>query len=995
MSTAPIKPIVLITGASGNLGRSVAEALSGHYKIVGLDREAKDAAPGSKDFSVLAIDLGSDESVTSALKVFRTTYGSRIASVVHLAAYFDFTGDDNPLYQSVNVDGTRRLLRALQGFEVTQFLYPSTMLVHAPCKPGESINEAQPIAPAWAYPKSKAAAEAVVRAERGHITSVVLRLAGVYDTHTMVPTLAQQMVRIYERDLQSHLYSGSTLVGQSALHRDDMLDALKRAVDRRALLPTGTEILIGEAEAVGYGALQDTLGQLMHGADDWLTLQVPKTLAVAGAWVQGQLEPLVPDAIDGGKPPFVRPFMVAMADDHYALDIRRARQLLDWEPTHRLADELPQMVNNLKTDPVAWYTTNCIVAPDWVTSAIDGEATKPAQAPAAPVPPAAPVGDDNPDVLRTRHDAQRQAEHGAWRWAHFVNIGLGTWLLTQPLLVGVQEAGLRVSEMAMGLLLMAAAGLALSWRALWARWLCAGIGAVVMALPFLWSTANAAAYLSDTLVGALIFGLAVCSKPEPGSSALAALTGPNVPPGWSFNPSEWSQRVPIIVLALLGLYVSRYLAGYQLEHIPGLWDPFFAGSPTDPRNGTEEIVTSWVSKAFPVSDAALGGYTYLLEILTGLVGSRRRWRTAPWLVLLFGLMIVPLGMTTILFIVIQPVVLGTWSTLALVGGAAVLIHIPYSLDELLATCQFLRRRALAGKSWVRVLFVGDTDELPAPDAARSIMFSDSDDEFDRPLGVVLKNMLGGGVSLPWNLALAGAIGISLLFTRVTLGADGALAHAHHIIGCLVLTVCAIAAADVARPARALNAVLGMGLVLVLVVLGGDTMTTAVTVGLGLALVLLSIRRGPINQSYGNWNRWLVQNWQWSVTLKRLPIVCHRTDLAPLAAHSALSSTTLESQHELHRWISHSCENRQQRGLSRNGNQGGGFVQRIWRNTHRGMLGRCFTRWQSHRLQACSESRRRRKRGLLLDRVALESGARCRQRKIHERPAHEGHGRHAF
>jgi len=502
------------------------------------------------------------------------------------------------------------------------------------------------------------------------------------------------------------------------------------------------------------------------------------------------------------------------------------------------------MVSNLKADPAAWYTANGVVAPGWVTSAMDAEASKSSEAPAAPAPPIAPVGDGNPDVLRTHHDAQRRDEHGAWRWAHFVNIGLGTWLLTQPLLIGVQETGLRVSEMAMGLLLMAAAGLALSWRAVWARWLCAAIGTVVMALPFLWSTANGAAYLSDTLVGALIFGLAVCSKPEPGSSAIAALTGPTVPPGWSYNPSEWSQRIPIIVLALLGLYVSRYLAGYQLGHIPGVWDPFFTGSPADPRNGTEEIVTSWVSKALPVSDAAL-------------VGSRRRWRTAPWLVLLFGLMIVPLGMTTILFIVIQPVVLGTWSTLALVGGAAVLIQIPYSLDELLATCQFLRRRALAGKSWMRVLFVGDTDDLPAAGAARPVLAGDSDDEFDRPLGAVLKSMLGGGVSLPWNLALAGTIGLALLFTRVTLGTDGTLAHAHHIIGCLVLTVCAIAAADVARPARALNAVLGVGLVLVPFVFSGNTVTTAVTVGLGVALVLLSIRRGPIKENYGNWNRWLV------------------------------------------------------------------------------------------------------------------------------------------
>jgi len=305
----------------------------------------------------------------------------------------------------------------------------------------------------------------------------------------------------------------------------------------------------------------------------------------------------------------------------------------------------------------------------------------------------------------------------------------------------------------------------------------------------------------------------------------------------------------------LGLYVSRYLAGYQLGHIPALWDPFFAGSLTDPRNGTEEIVTSWVSTALPVSDAALGGYTYLLEILTGLVGSRRRWRTAPWLVLLFGLMIVPLGMTTILFIVIQPVVLGTWSTLALVGGAAVLIQIPYSLDELLATAQFLRRRVRAGQPWLRVLFLGDTDELPA--ANETCDHSDDGDEFDQPLGVVLKSIVGGGVSLPWNLALAGLIGLSLLFTRVTLGAEGSLADAHHIIGSAVLTVVAIAAADVARPARALNALLGIGLMLVPWLLDTDKLQALVTLSLGIALVLLSVRRGPILERYGAWNRLLV------------------------------------------------------------------------------------------------------------------------------------------
>ena len=830
MTAADTRPIVLITGATGKLGRSLGQALGRDYRIVGLDLKADGA-----DFPVFEADFTSDPSVELALRKFRDAFGSRISSVIHLAAYFDFTGEEQPLYETVNVKGTRRLLSALRGFEVEQFIYASTMLVHAPCRPGEHIDEQQPIDPRWAYPKSKAAAEAVVRAEHREIPYVILRLAGVYDEHAMVPTLARQMARIYDRDFQSYFYSGSTLVGQAMLHRDDMLEAFRRTVDRRALLPPETEILIGEPDAVGYDALQDELGYLIHGVDDWPTVRVPKPIAAVGAWAQGKLEPAIPDVIDGGEVPFIKPFMVAMSDDHYALDVRRARELLGWEPRHRLKDELPKLVAALKKDPSAWYKTSGITPPSWLGDADD-------------------VG-KNPESLRARHEVQLRTEHRANRWAHFVNMGLGTWLMTQPLLINVTEPLLRSSEIVLGAMLIVCAGVALSWRATSARWLCAAIGALVMGVPFLFATGNPAAYLSDTLVGALIFGFAVCTRPEPGVSAIAALTGPEIPPGWSYNPSTWSQRMPIIVLAILGLYVSRYLAAYQLGYIPSVWDPFFAGSPTDPKNGTEEIITSWVSKAWPVSDAAVGGYTYLLEILTGIVGSRMRWRTMPWLVVLFGLMIAPLGITSIFFIIIQPVVIGTWSIVALIGAAAVLIQIPYSLDELLATLQFLRRRAKAGQNWLRVLFNGDTD---APDLLDpKANDKPAADEFDQSPRVVLKNMIGGGVSLPWNLALAALIGLSLLFTRLSLGVDGDMAHAHHVIGALVLTVVSIAAAEVARPVRYLNILLGAALMSAPFIFTAGITTTIASVVLGLSLIALSLRRGLIRERYGNWSRLIV------------------------------------------------------------------------------------------------------------------------------------------
>ncbi|KAK0330676.1 hypothetical protein LTR94_031911, partial [Friedmanniomyces endolithicus] len=177
------------------------------------------------------------------------------------------------------------------------------MLVHAPCSPGDRIDESWPIAPGWAYPKSKAQAEQVIREEHGSIPYAILRFAGVYDEETAVPTLVNQIARIYEREFESFFYSGSPLVGQSMVHREDLVEAVRLTVERRGELPPQTEILIGEPESLGYDALQDEIGYLIHGIQDWPTLRVPKPIAAVGVWAQDKLEPVVPDAIDQGEKP--------------------------------------------------------------------------------------------------------------------------------------------------------------------------------------------------------------------------------------------------------------------------------------------------------------------------------------------------------------------------------------------------------------------------------------------------------------------------------------------------------------------------------------------------------------------------------------------------------------------------------------------------------------------------------------------------------------------
>ena len=230
--------VVLITGASGFIGSAVIRKLGEQYTVVGLDRAGPPDSP--EHAATIDFDLASDDSVQAALADVRERFGSRIVSVIHLAAYYDVSGKPNPLYQKITVDGTRRLIDALQEFDVEQFVYASTMLVHRPTeRPDQRIDEESPIEPLWAYPESKAETEALLRERHGDIPIVLLRIAGVYDDMGHSAFLAEQVSRIYEHRATAHLYPGMLCAAQSSIHLNDLPDAVARLVERRGSTAVG------------------------------------------------------------------------------------------------------------------------------------------------------------------------------------------------------------------------------------------------------------------------------------------------------------------------------------------------------------------------------------------------------------------------------------------------------------------------------------------------------------------------------------------------------------------------------------------------------------------------------------------------------------------------------------------------------------------------------------------------------------------------------------
>lgn len=343
-STSKEKPLVLVTGSSGLIGKRIMDRLAERYQCIGLDKVGNPTA--NPRVENICLDITEISSIDAAIERIKFAYGDEIASVIHLAAYYDFAGEPSDLYEKVTVKGTENLLNALQQLTVHQFVFSSTNLVYKPTVLGEKIDEDWPLEPSWDYPESKVKTEKIVHEKRGKIPSVILRLSGVYNEEGNSIPIGHQIQRIYEKNLTSHFFPGDLLHGNAFVHLDDLDDALVKTVEKRNDLPDDIVMNISEPKTYSYEELQNVIGELIHG-EEWKTFEIPKPLAKVGAWAQD----LVGD-------PFIKPWMVDLADDHYEMDIFRAMTYLNWEPKHDLISTLPKMIEKLKANPEQWYKNN-------------------------------------------------------------------------------------------------------------------------------------------------------------------------------------------------------------------------------------------------------------------------------------------------------------------------------------------------------------------------------------------------------------------------------------------------------------------------------------------------------------------------------------------------------------------------------------------------------------------------------------------------------------
>jgi hypothetical protein len=412
----------------------------------------------------------------------------------------------------------------------------------------------------------------------------------------------------------------------------------------------------------------------------------------------------------------------------------------------------------------------------------------------------------------------------------FTIIVLGLWLLASTFTFGYESIPLIVSNAICSFLLVFLGFKGRKHLSAIEVWGIVAIGIWLQFSPLLFWAPAAAAYVNDTLIGCLIVAFAVVLSPMPRHSFREDAT---IPPGWSYNPSAWVQRLPIAFFAFICWMLARYLSAYQLGYIDTVWDPFFTP-------GTKGVLESDISKAFPVSDAGLGAFAYTLEFFSICMGGTSRWKTAPWLVLVFGILVIPVSIVSTILIILQPLSVGTWCTVCLITAVCMLIPIPFAVGEVAASVQYLRYHKQ--KPFLQLLFLGGSCPGEKLDTLSPSM--------DRPLPTLLKTSLAG-LTFPWNLWASTLLGAILMAMPSFLGLNGIFYDLDPIFGALVIIISVTAFAEYARRGRYLNILVAFGLfVISLVSLKEQTLSIVlIHMAFSIAFALLSLRRGAIRERW--------------------------------------------------------------------------------------------------------------------------------------------------
>ncbi len=325
---------LLVTGGTGFIGSHLAEEArrrGADVVVLGLTDRPEEKANvellARQGVRVLAGSITDTELCGQAVR--------GATHVFHLAVAMREGGKADEFFESVNLDGTRRLLEAAAHGGVKRFIYCSTIGIYGHRAPGIT-REDSALAPGNIYERTKVAAEALVREfGRSHrLPFTILRPADVYGPRD------QRLLKLFKGVSRGRFpLFGSGAGRRHMVYVDDVVAAFFRACERDEAL--GQALIVAGPRACTLRELievvQSATGSPRFG------VRLPLAPMLATAAVVEDLSRIL--KID---PPIYRRRMDFFWSDS-EFDTSRARRVLDWTPQIELEEGVRRTFEQYRT----------------------------------------------------------------------------------------------------------------------------------------------------------------------------------------------------------------------------------------------------------------------------------------------------------------------------------------------------------------------------------------------------------------------------------------------------------------------------------------------------------------------------------------------------------------------------------------------------------------------------------------------------------------------
>jgi nucleoside-diphosphate-sugar epimerase len=346
-------PKILVTGASGFIGRNLIEDLKEEYYIYALARQAQQEAGvrAHKNIEWILVDIAQKFNLANVIQNIKKEGG--VDFIIHLAAYYNFNNAPHPEYERTNVQGTRFMLEYSKELGIKRFIFASSI---AACKfppPGKAVNERSPLDAEFSYAVSKKKCEEMLKEYSANFPCTVLRFAAVFSDWCEFGPLYMFLRTWLSSSYRSRIIGGH---GESAIpyvHLNSVLRVISLVLEKSDRLPQFDIYVVSPEAPTSHLELYDLATRLYFEKPN-PPIFISKWLAVIWVYAQDQLGRLI------GKRPFVRPWMMKYIDMKLTAEASYTRKTLGWEPRPRfnIMRRLLFIIENLKSSPVKWHQKN-------------------------------------------------------------------------------------------------------------------------------------------------------------------------------------------------------------------------------------------------------------------------------------------------------------------------------------------------------------------------------------------------------------------------------------------------------------------------------------------------------------------------------------------------------------------------------------------------------------------------------------------------------------